>query len=280
VRCVASDDGWFSPAVITNAAVAAIGFVALLVQGGLTLRALRHAKRSADAAFASAWATSDEVQISKAAFAGSQANAETANTMAEQSFALAAEHAKATQLAAKATLRSAEATESAILDVERPRLAVILEALNGWESDARSRLVFLQAQPDLPLIRKPTGRCRIVNYGRMPAWVEARCVAFKVLPRPIPEQPSYNPEDVSAGLGVPIAPMSLDPNSHELGIAELTITPREQEKIGRDVDAVFYGRIEYRGIFKDTLYVTSFCFRVAHYSGGWDAGPPTWIKNT
>jgi hypothetical protein len=184
---------------------------------------------------------------------------------------------------AAATLRSAKATERAIVDVERPRLVVMPGEVVDWETDSQGRMLMFQMQPDDALMRRPTAKCAIVNYGRMPAFVMRTCIQFEVLPLPLPVIPTYA-DFVELG-GVPSAPVGTVPGQVAyLDAPPLSITPRQQGEIGRSMEAVLYGAIEYRGIFPDApLHVTRFCFVVRE--GFRDPrlifdGPPGWTEYT
>lgn len=184
---------------------------------------------------------------------------------------------------AAATLRSAQATERAIVDVERPRLVVMPGEILDWETDSQGRMLMFQMQPDATLMRRPTAKCAIINYGRMPAFVMRTCIQFEVLPLPLPAAPTYR--DFAELGGVPSAPLATVPGQVAYQDAPpLSITPRQQGEIGRTMEAVLYGAIEYRGIFPDApLHVTRFCFVVRE--GFRDPrlifdGPPGWTEYT
>jgi hypothetical protein len=184
---------------------------------------------------------------------------------------------------AAATMRSAQATERAIVDVERPRLIVMPGDVLDWETEAEGRMLMFQMQPDQALMRRPRAQIAILNYGRMPAFVMRTCIQFEVLPLPLPAAPTYG-DFVERG-GVPSAPLATVPGQVAFQDGPpLTITPRQQGEIGRSMEAVFYGTIEYRGIFPDApLHVTRFCFVIRE--GYRDprlnfSGPPGWTEYT
>ncbi len=188
----------------------------------------------------------------------------------------------ATEEAAEAALRSAKATERAIIDVERPRLVVMPQELSNWEIDRSGRLLMFQMQADEALMRRPRGECVILNYGKMPAWIVRSCIQFEVVAVPIPASPTYR--DYTNLGGVPLAPIATVANQMGREGRDLTITPRQQGGVGSTVQAMFYGAIEYRGIFQDAeTYLTRFCFVVEE---GWDSarlvfgGPSGWTEYT